>query len=181
MKYKLLKQQSLLDLTTKSQIRKLLKTFQCSKNEDLEDFIHNKAITFELNGRSRTYLLIDIKDKKLMGYFSISITTLDISSLSNEIQKLLYGDNKIKNYYIPCYLIGQLGKSDICKNKIGKKLLKKSIEIIYNNYLDLNGRFILIDAFNNEKLINFYKQYDFTEIEQITPKKESIKMIYWLV
>ena len=181
MRYKFLKLNSLLELTTKSQIKKLLKTFKCNRNKDLEDFIHNKAITFELNGRSRTYLLVDIKEKSLIGYFSISITTLDITKLDKTTQKLLYGNDKIKNYYIPCYLIGQLGKSDNCKNKIGIKLLKKSMNIIYNNFLDLNGRFIMIDAFNNKNLIKFYRKYGFIEIEKIIPKKESIKMIYWLI
>jgi len=181
MRYKFLKLKSLLDLTSKSQIKKLLKTFECKRNVDLENFIHHKAITFELNGRSRTYILVDTKNKKLMGYFSISITTLDITNLDNKTKKLLYGNNEIKNNYIPCYLIGQLGKNDNCKNKIGIKLLKKAVNIIYNNFLDLNGRFILIDSFNNQNLINFYKKYDFIEIEKITPKKESIKMIYWLI
>ncbi len=30
-----------------NQIKKLLKTFVCTKNIDVQDFLHNKAITFE--------------------------------------------------------------------------------------------------------------------------------------
>ena len=42
-----------------NKIKKLLQTFKCNQNLDLQDFLHNKALVFEKNLRSRTYLYID--------------------------------------------------------------------------------------------------------------------------
>lgn len=49
-----------------NQIKKLLKTFVCTKNADVQDFLHNKAITFERNLRSYTYLYISNADKSVV-------------------------------------------------------------------------------------------------------------------
>lgn len=43
-------QQKLIDfigIQSTNQVKKLLKTFSCTKNIDVQDFLHNKAITFE--------------------------------------------------------------------------------------------------------------------------------------
>lgn len=40
-------------------VLKIMKTFKCSKNEDLENFLHKKAVTFEKFLRSRTFVYID--------------------------------------------------------------------------------------------------------------------------
>ena len=46
-------------------MKRFLGTFRCSKDADLEEFLHDKAIMFEDKGRSRTYLLLD--DEYLIG------------------------------------------------------------------------------------------------------------------
>lgn len=63
-------------LTTQStnQVKKILKTFVCTRNADVEDFLQNKATTFEKYLRSRTYLYINNQNKKIEAYFSIGIT-----------------------------------------------------------------------------------------------------------
>lgn len=72
-----------------NQVKKLLKTFHCAKNPDLQDFLHNKAITFDKNLRSRSYLYID-NDKKnaIVGYFTVAINYLETvksSAFTSEI------------------------------------------------------------------------------------------------
>jgi len=44
---------------SKRKVKKLLETFSCTRNIDLQDFLYNKAVTFEKNLRSRTYLYLD--------------------------------------------------------------------------------------------------------------------------
>lgn len=145
------------------------------KNTDVQDFLHNKAITFERNLRSCTYLYTSNADKSVVGYFSIGITYTLTNKLDKAIVKFLdgYTDETIA---IPCYLIGQLGKSDTCKEKIGSFLLDDVLSIIDKSQDNLKGRFVLIDSVNDEKVIEFYKQNSFIAIENDKSLK-SIKMI----
>ena len=158
-----------------NQIKKLLKTFVCTKNIDVQDFLHNKAITFERNLRSCTYLYTSNADKSVAGYFSIGITYTLTNKLDKAVVKFLdgYTDETIA---IPCYLVGQLGKSDTCKEKIGSFLLDDALSIIDKSQESLKGRFVLIDSVNDDKVINFYKENSFIALENDKSLK-SIKMI----
>jgi len=77
---------------------------------------------------------------------------------------------------IPCFLIGQLAKSDKFLNKkLGRNIMDLAIEKIETAQKIVGGRFILLDAVNNEKVIKFYEEFGFFKIEHST--KENIKMI----
>lgn len=158
-----------------NQIKKLLKTFVCTKNTDVQDFLHNKAITFERNLRSCTYLYTSNADKSVVAYITLGIKSLLTNDLSDEAIVFLDGyTNEILS--IPCYLIAQLGKSDTCKEKIGKFLLDDALSIIDKSQDSLKGRFVLIDSVNDDKVINFYKENSFIALENDKSLK-SIKMI----
>ncbi|MCB4765170.1 MAG: hypothetical protein LGB00_05090 [Sulfurovum sp.] len=157
-------------------VKKLLKTFSCTRNRDLQDFLYNRAVTFEKNLRSRTYLYINNTTQEVAAYFTITINTLHTDSISPEVIELLDGyKNDVAS--IPCFLIGQLGKSDKFEpRKIGEYILNDAIEIIDQSQKSLGGRFILLDAINKEQLIKFYEANAFFPIEE-DPHSESIKMI----
>ncbi len=158
-----------------NQIKKLLKTFVCTKNTDVQDFLHNKAITFERNLRSCTYLYTSNADKSVVAYITLGIKSLLTNDLSDEAIVFLDGyTNEILS--IPCYLIAQLGKSDTCKEKIGSFLLDDALSIIDKSQDSLKGRFVLIDSVNDERVINFYKANSFIALENDKSLK-SIKMI----
>ncbi len=114
-----------------SQVKKLLRTFSCKRNRDLEDFLHNRSLTFEKHLRSRTYLYIDNETKEVAAYFTIAISMLYADNISEKTIKLLdsYKDD-VKT--IPCFLIGQLGKSDKYeKFKIGEYILERDFYASY--------------------------------------------------
>ena len=159
-----------------NKIKKLLQTFKCNQNIDLQDFLHNKALLFEKNLRSRTYLYIDNNTKNIVAYFTIAINTLYTDDISPEVIKLLDGyRNDTKS--IPCFLIGQLGKSDLYKDiKIGQFIIEDAIEIIDNSQMSLGGRFILLDSINIKEVIAFYEDNLFFAIED-NQELDSIKMI----
>ena len=147
----------------------------CAKNADVQDFLRNKAIIFERNLRSCTYLYTSNADKSVAGYFFICIAYTLTNKLDKAVVKFLdgYTDETIA---IPCYLIGQLGKSDTCKEKIGKFLLDDALNFIDKAQGILKGRFVLIDSVNDDRVINFYKQNSFIALESNKSLK-SIKMI----
>lgn len=55
-----------IDGQSTNQTKKFLKTFICTKNTDVQDFLHNKAITFERNLRSCTCLYVSNADKSVV-------------------------------------------------------------------------------------------------------------------
>ena len=173
--YSIYKLGDLIDKFSINQVKKSLKTFKCTKNADVQDFLHNKAITFERNLRACTYLYVSNADKSVAAYMTLGIKSLLTNGLSDETIKFLDGYTS-EMPSIPCYLIAQLGKSDECKHKIGKFLLDDALNIIDNSQNSLKGRFVLIDAVNNDKVIEFYKQNSFKVLENDTSSK-SIKMI----
>ena len=82
-----------------NQIKKLLKTFVCTKNADVQDFLHNKAITFERNLRSCTYLYVSNADKSVAAYITLGIKSLLTDTLSDEAIVFLDGyTNEILSY-----------------------------------------------------------------------------------
>jgi len=166
----------IIENSSKTKVRKLLKSFKCEKNLDLQDFLHKQAFTFEINFRSRTYIYIDNIEKNVVAYFTIAIKTLETENLSTETILLLDGHNdKVKS--IPCFLIGQLGKSDLYKDsKIGKFILEDAIDKIDSSQTLLGGRFILLDSVNIPKVISFYESNSFFAIDN-SPDLESIRMI----
>ena len=175
--FRVISLKSLLEtLGSKNQVRKVLKTFTCTLNKDLENFLHHKAITFEENLRARTYLCLSNIDQSLVAYYTISISAISAKKLDKDTLEFLNGysdDIEI----IPCYLIGQLGISDKYREyKLGKFILGYAIETIENIHSILGGRFILLDAINHQKVIDFYKENDFLEIKY-TNNQESISMV----
>lgn len=155
-----------------------LESFSCPINLDLQDFLHNKAIRFEKNLLTRTYIYFQNNDPTtIVAYFSITIKSLLTDGLAPLIKKLLDG-HKGDMPAVPCYLIGQLGIADSFRPlKLGEHLLEDAINLITNAQKQLGGRFVLLDAVNHPKVLEFYANNMFSPIEPINEKKESIKMI----
>ena len=167
--------QEFLEKFSSNQVKKFLKTFKCNLNKDIEDFLYNKAITFEKKLRARTYILLDTNTLNVAGYFSIAISVLYANEVEENIL-LQIGDLQIPKD-IPCLLIGQIAKADDYKDiKLGNLLMEHAIEKLELTNKIVGGRFILLDAISNEKIINFYKKFGFLKIENDL-EKESIKMI----
>ena len=104
----------------------ILSSFVCEKDEDIQQFLHSKAVEFEKLSKSRTYLICDqeqlentednSESLKIYGYISLALKVLSIpNEISNRMRKELDGfSSKIHGERIsdfPCYLIGQLSRA----------------------------------------------------------------------
>jgi len=158
----------------------ILKNFKCALNRDIELFLKEKASIFDKRNISKTYLLIDIKKRKVVAYFALSITTfISINKISKTKIKLIDGFSKSRECLF-FYLIGQLGVDDFYREKhknrnLGNLVLDYAMDIIQQSQNLVGGRFVLVDAINNSKVINFYKKNGFIKFYD---NKETIKMIY---
>ncbi len=163
-----------------------LSFFSCEKDEDIEYFLHNRAIEFEKFSKARTYLVFDQdqlesdeKPLRIYGYITIALKILSVpGGLSNRMRKELDGYSaKIYGKSIsdfPCYLIGQLSKNLNVKSKgvSGKELLEFAKDIIASSVELVGGRYMMIECRNEEKLIEFYKGNHFSEIARIPDKNQ---------
>lgn len=171
-------------------LNKILSSFNCNKDADIEYFLRNKAVDFENISKSRTYLYCDYRKLLenqivILGYFTLSLKVLVFpDELSIRDRKELDGfRGKIHGIpikEIPCFLIGQLAKnSNISDNPIsGKKLLDSAYSVIQSAISAVGGRFILIECQNKPKLIEFYKLNGFSEfLRDFSNNKTMVQML----
>lgn len=160
----------------------ILSSFCCEQDPDIENFLQNRAVMFENLSKSRTYLICDeqslYNDKfVILGYFTLALKVLHIpDKTSNNKRKQLdgysYKINGLTVNHIPCYLIGQLARnSAVSRQSIsGADIIKKAYKIIGTVHTFVGGRYILIECYNKEKLIRFYKDNLFDEFSYIPSK-----------
>lgn len=164
-------------------LEQILSSFSCELDEDIENFLHNKAVEFEKLSKARTYLICDedqvseenfcLDQLKIYGYVAIALKILSVPEVwSNRKRKELDGLNAkihgkpIKDF--SCYLIGQLSRnSEVSHDSLsGKDLLQVAYDVIADAVDAVGGRYMMIECRNEEKLINFYLANGFEEIQK---------------
>ncbi|MFS9317140.1 GNAT family N-acetyltransferase [Streptococcus infantis] len=144
---------------------------------DIESFLHEKAIQFEKSAIASTYLVFEEETNILVGFFSLANKPLTMSeknfdSLSNNQRNRLkqYGRKIGNKFQINSYLIGQLGKnfSKEAEKKIsGADLLTLAFDKVAEASAIIRAKYVWLECENNEKLIDFYSSFGF---KQINPK-----------
>lgn len=194
--------QALCDSIGESKTEEILKTFksiphyETGKVNDVEYFLHNKAIAFEKMTLSTTHLIFSNYRGKniLVGYFSLANKPLTMSKknyvklTSRQKRELCQNGNKTESggYRVNSYLIGQLGKNfsdEAVKSKAinGKELLTLAYETVMSAKLIINARFVWLECENQAELIKFYSDFGFTVVENYTSDNGLIIMVMKLV
>jgi hypothetical protein len=166
-----------LKVASEEKFLEVISNFICLKDPDIEYFIKNKALLFEMKAKSRTYLIFDedamVEGKFiLLAYFTIAIQTLKIpaGTTISQIRKLdgLYakkGDEPITE--IPAFLIGQLAKNEIYSNLItGDSILEHTMSVISRAQEIIGGRVVFIECQDKPQLIQFYIRNGFKVFRQ---------------
>lgn len=150
----------------------ILSNFTCPLNEDVEDFLKQKAIVFSARGFAKTYLVYwrEGEEKELIGYYTIAQKHFEVfkDAVSNSCARRLnqYGSYKqdTRTYVMPAPLIGQLGKNFTEGNDClisGDELLKMALDRIRDIQHELGGRYTYIECEDKPKLIKFYEDNGF--------------------
>lgn len=164
-------------------LTQILSSFSCKQDEDIENFLHNKAIEFERLSKARTYLICDaeqlaaddfyLDQLKIYGYVAIALKILSVpEDWSNRKRKELDGlsakfhGEPIKDF--SCYLIGQLSRnSNVPHDSIsGAELLQVAYDVIAAAVDAVGGRYMMIECQEKDELINFYSENGFEEIQR---------------
>lgn len=157
-------------------VKTILSSFVCPLNEDVQDFIHNKAIEFAKQGWAGTTLVFwrsdDKKEKYLVGYYALASKYICVSkgAVSKSIAKKMnvHGDFNpdSREYIVPASLIGQLGKNFDTGNNLlisGAELLQLALDKIKDIQKEVGGKFVYLECEDKKKLIDFYENNGFTQ------------------
>lgn len=141
--------------------------FDC-EHSDLNDFFHNHCVSYynELLGKTYVFTLNE-NPSTIVCAFTISndsIKTINLpKSGKRRINKNIPHVKQMRSY--PAVLIGRLGVNKVFKhNNIGTELMN----FIKAWFVDRNNktgcRYILVDAYNEEAPLRYYRKNQFTEL-----------------
>ena len=142
---------------------KLLSSFSCPLNPDVEHFLRNNAIEFTKKDQSVTYLVFS--HEHLVGYFSLAIKPVSVlastisKTMARKLERISVLDENTGTYTASAYLIAQLGKNFALPEEQrinGDILLKLTLNIISQAKYLLGGVLEFLECDNNEALMNFY-------------------------
>jgi GNAT superfamily N-acetyltransferase len=151
-----------------------LSNFYC-KEEDLNDFLKNEALDYskELMGVTHVFTL-DSDPSDIVCFFTVSNDVLNLEDAPgnsrNQINRSIPNQKrKLKHY--PSVKIGRVG---INQKFAGLKIGKQLMEFIKEWFTIGNKtgcRFIIVDAYNKEKVLKYYSDNDF----KLLIKEESVE------
>jgi len=139
--------------------------FDCG-NTDLNEFFNQDAILYSRQMLSKTFFLRHKRNGAIVGAFSFSASSIKTADLPGsrrkKVKEYVPREKSFKSY--PGILIGRLG---IAKEFNGQGLGTQLIEII-KTYCLINFsefvRFILVDAYNEPAVLNFYQKNEFITV-----------------
>lgn len=161
-------------INAEGRVLNYLRTFKCTKNIDVQDFLHSseKAIRMQKESATRTYLVLDSDNDEIAAYFAISIKPVILCEdhkLSKTKKKKLqvHSLENSKFEVIVTLLIGQIGRSELySRDDIDLKMILNFVFGILLKVRDyIGGRVILVEVDKSEKLISHYEKYGFEKIQ----------------
>jgi len=150
-----------------------LSKFSCDDN-DLDEFLKEDSIrqkNFMLNS---TY--IATYKKEIIGFFTISTDNIPLKDLGKAYKKL-FKEKDIRYEKLPALKIGRLGvKKDFQNKGIGKYLLRSIFSKSIDSWSENTGfRFITINSYPENHVINFYEKLKCKHIISQLEKEKRIK------
>lgn len=166
-----------------------LKSFSCKTNEEIETFIREKAIDFAKRKLSITYLVEDINDGAILGYFTLTHKSIvvDAANLSKSSEKKLarYSrkDAKTGNYMASAFLLAQFGKNyavDEGKRISGSELMSFADIVLIDIQYRIGGGIVYLDCEDHDKLIKFYSGQNFKRFDDRFAEEENKEYIQFM-
>ncbi len=162
--------------------KKILSSFSCPKNRDLEVFLKDKAVLFSKKDISKTYLVFwEAKESEfgrrqmeLVGYYAIGQKPITIpretplgkmkSTQWRKICRIANESSSSTKCILSSHLIGQLGKNYHKANNFliyGDDLLQMALQKIMQVKKLIGGKVIFVECEDIEKVRSFYERNGF--------------------
>ena len=157
-----------------SELLGIISDFSCPKNPDVEHFLKKNSIEFTKKNQSVTYLVLDMDDGALVGYFTIAIKPLTVrdetvsNTVKRKIKRISEFDELTNTYTMSAYLIAQIGKNytnDAYKRIAGSELLELAWSVIEDMQYMGGGMVVFLEANDVESLLSFYQENKFRQFD----------------
>lgn len=157
-----------------------LSSFSCNLNSDVEYFVRNKAIPFELAGKAYTYIVFAQEGETIYGMcaiYSIAPQSLQIDKkLSAKQRKKYFGTTYSLGNLVNAILIGQLSKNyenGLNKYISGELLMSLIIDRIKEINKVVATTSVYIECEDIDSIKRYYEKYGF---EYFTTKEDGLLM-----
>lgn len=149
------------------------------KDNDLDEFFSKDAFLYETELLGKTYAWINTADpSKIIGLVTLANDSVKAqyitNSARNRLQRSITNAKRGMNY--PAVLIGRLGVSSEYRGKglnIGSQILD-FIKGWFRSFDNKTGcRFIVVDAYNNDKTLHFYEKNGFKPLYKTEEEERS--------
>lgn len=156
----------------------LLVDFDCG-DADINEFFNIDAIKYQEQMLGQTYFFRHRATNKTVCAFSLSPDGLNTSNLPNnrrrKVKENIPHEKPMKSY--PAYLIGRLGVDlGFGGQGIGSQLLNFIKYFCFDNYGN-SCRFLVVDAYNNPNVLNFYRKNDFLTVFSTEEQEREYKRL----
>ncbi len=156
-------------------------TFDCG-DDDLNEYFHADSITACKELVAVSYALFE--GDKVIAYYCVSndaITRyLTTGTFWKKIQKMIQSPEK-RYASLPAVKVGRFGVArDYIGQNIGSQLMS-GIKYDFVNGNKTGCRFIIVDAYNKERVINFYKKNGFEFMTQSDKGSDTRLMFFDLI
>lgn len=143
--------------------------FSCN-DKDLDEFFAKDALYYDSELLGRTYAWIDIANPtNIVGLITLANDSVKAkfiaNSARNRIQRGISNAKRGMNY--PAVLIGRLGVAADYRGKglnVGSQILDYIKGWFQSEDNKTGCRFIVVDAYNNEKTLHFYEKNGFKSL-----------------
>ncbi len=153
---------------------KLINDFKVEKDNDVQNFLNNHALSFDRENIGKTYLIINVdwaneeNRNELAGYFTLANNkAIDVSDMTKSAKRRFFGSaaGYIDRNQEGAFLIGQLARNDkYNKNELPGDIILKEIYLIISNLVEkAGGRIIVLEC--KEELRTYYESKGFRYIK----------------
>lgn len=156
----------------RTKVLKELKKFKCSRETDLENFLHKNAIIYEESNIGKTFLimdedLLDLGEWKILAFFTTGQSSINISNITKSKRKKLLGNipGRDNLQHIPVLLIGQLGRDDnVNSHELpGEIILNEAYEVIRKAVMIIGGKLLILEC-REHMFSKFYQNQGFYKL-----------------
>lgn len=154
------------------ELMRIISDFSCPNNPDVEHFLKMSSVDFTKKNQSVTYLVLDMEDGALVGYFTIALKPLTVrdetvsNTVKRKIKRISDFDEQTNSYTMSAFLIAQIGKNytdDAHKRIAGSELLELAWSVIEDMQYMGGGMVVFWEANNEERLLSFYQGNKFRQ------------------
>lgn len=165
-----------LDNLDEDELYSILKTFKCPKDEEIENFLLDYSIEYELNNVCRTFFVMDAQHPGIiLGYFSIGLNVMHFVDPIN-VQDAYEGINLYEDGYRPIYKLFMIGKNSSYEGPLKMAKIFHNVILPYcrQAQMYIGGDLIYIDCI--PELQSYYESLGFEYYDEMLDVK-LIRMI----